>query len=129
MIAYLDSSAIVKLVVEERETDALWRALERWPDRATSRLARLEAPRALATKGRAAVETGLAAIDALVLVPLDDLVLDAAAALGPPDLRSLDAVHIASAFSLGDDLGVLVTYDERMLAAARHAGVEILAPR
>ena len=48
---------------------------------------------------------------------------------GPPDLRSLDAVHIASAFSLGDDLGVLVTYDERMLAAARHAGVEILAPR
>jgi len=80
-------------------------------------------PRALATKGRAAVEAGRAAIDALVLLPLDDLVLDAAAALGPPDLRSLDAVHVASAFSLGDDLGVLVTYDEPMLAAARHAGV------
>jgi predicted nucleic acid-binding protein len=66
-------------------------------------------PRALATKGRAAVEAGRAAIDALVLLPLDDLVLDAAAALGPPDLRSLDAVHVASAFSLADDLGVLVT--------------------
>ena len=68
-------------------------------------------------------------IDALLLVPLDDVVLDVAAALGPPVLRSLDAVHLASAISLGDDLGVLITYGERMLAAAGPVGVEVLAAR
>ena len=70
---------------------------------------RLEMPRALATKGRAAVEAGRAAIDALVLLPLDDLVLDAAAALGPPDLRSLDAVQCRLSVLARRRPGVLVT--------------------
>jgi uncharacterized protein len=129
VIAYLDSSAIVKLVVEEPETKALWRALADWSERATSRLARVEVARALASHGDGAVEAGRAAIDALVLVPLDDVVLDGAATLGPPTIRSLDALHVASALSLGDDLGVLVTYDERMRAAAEAVGVEAIAPR
>lgn len=130
MIAYLDSSAIVKLVVEEAETEALGRTLEGWSALATSRLSRVEVPRALAAKGGAAVGAGRAAIEALLLVPLDDVVLDAAAArISPPTLRSLDAVHVASAISLGDDLAVLITYDERMLAAAGPAGIEVLAPR
>lgn len=129
MIGYLDSSALVKLVVEEPETEALGRTLEAWPELATSRLARVEVPRALAAKGGAAVEAGREVIDALLLVPLDDVVLDLAAALGPPVLRSLDAVHLASAISLGDDLGVLITYEERMLAAAGPVGVVVLAPR
>ena len=129
MIAYLDSSAIVKLVVEEPETEALGSTLEAWSELATSRLARVEVPRALAAKGEAAVEAGREVIDALLLVPLDDVVLDVAAALGPPVLRSLDAVHLASAISLGDDLGVLITYGERMLAAAGPVGVEVLAAR
>ena len=129
MIAYLDSSAIVKLVVEEPETEALGRTLEAWSELATSRVARVEVPRALAAKGEAAVEAGREVIDALLLVPLDDVVLDVAAALGPPVLRSLDAVHLASAISLGDDLGVLITYGERMLAAAGPVGVEVLAAR
>ena len=52
MIGYLDSSALVKLVVEEPETEALGRTLEAWPELATSRLARVEVPRALAAKGK-----------------------------------------------------------------------------
>lgn len=79
-------------------------------------------PRALATKGRAAAEAGRAAIDALVLVPLDVLVLDAGRARSaPPSLARCGARRLS--VLAGDDLGILVTYDERMLAAARHGGV------
>jgi uncharacterized protein len=62
------------------------------------------------------------------LVPLDDEVLDAAAEVAPVELRSLDAIHLASALSLGDQLSVLITYDERMLDAAKGAGVRTAVP-
>jgi len=65
----------------------------------------------------------------LRLVRLSDELLDAAALIEPLPLRSLDAIHVASAQSLGDDLGAMITYDERMLVAARSAGVPTLAPR
>ena len=65
----------------------------------------------------------------LELVRLSDELLDAAAHLDPLPLRSLDAIHVAAAQSLGDALGAMITYDERMLAAARSAGVPTLTPR
>jgi len=53
---------------------------------------------------------------------------EAAGTLVPPDLRSLDAIHVAAALSLGDDLGDLVTYDARMVNAAEAQGVNVVSP-
>ena len=129
MIAYLDSSALVKLFAEEEESAALRNELTRWPEQASSALARVEVIRV----GRALGEEVLAAarlvLNDLRLVRLSDELLDAAALIEPLPLRSLDAIHVASAQSLGDDLGAMITYDERMLVAARSAGVPTLAPR
>jgi len=129
LIAYLDSSALVKLFAEEEESASLRNELTRWPERASSALARVEVIRV----GRALGEEVLAAarlvLNDLRLVRLSDELLDAAALIEPLPLRSLDAIHVASAQSLGDDLGAMITYDERMLVAARSAGVPTLAPR
>ncbi len=65
----------------------------------------------------------------LTLLAMIDEMLDAAIELGPPRLRSLDAIQLASAVSLGDDLGVFVSYDEHLLAAGEDAGLPVLAPR
>lgn len=68
-------------------------------------------------------------IDRFELVRIDDALLDAAALLPVEDLRSLDAIHLAAAQRLGSDLSVLVSYDERMLSAARALGIRVTSPR
>ena len=68
-------------------------------------------------------------LSGLTLVAMVESVLDAAETVGPPRLRSLDAIQLSSASSLGEDLGVFIAYDERLLAAARDAGLSVLAPR
>ena len=129
MIAYLDSSALVKLIVEEAESVALVDELSGWGEQASSGLARVEVVRAARERGVAEVRRAQQVIADLELVRLSDELLDAAALLDPLPLRSLDAIHIATAQSLGDALGALITYDERMLAVARSAGVPTLTPR
>jgi predicted nucleic acid-binding protein len=62
------------------------------------------------------------------LVDLDDAVVEAAARLHPPELRSLDAIHLATALSLGNDLGAMYVYDGRLADAARAAGIRVEAP-
>jgi len=64
----------------------------------------------------------------MALVRIDDAVLAGAAEIGPSDLRSLDAIHLATALSLGTQLGILVAYDRRLIEAARVAGVETASP-
>lgn len=66
-------------------------------------------------------------LDDLFLVALDDALLDAAGELAV-DVRSLDAIHLAAARSLGRDLGAVVTYDERMIRGARELGLEVCSP-
>jgi len=63
------------------------------------------------------------------LIGLDDELLDRAASLEPLTLRSLDAIHLAAAIGLGDDLAALLTYDDRMTEAAHAVGIPLLAPR
>ena len=63
-----------------------------------------------------------------MLMPITDIVLNDAALIGPEVLRSLDAIHLASAQQLGSDLGVVITYDRRMAEAARLMGYEVAAP-
>jgi predicted nucleic acid-binding protein len=123
---YLDSSAIVKLVVREPETDALLGFLAPGQLQVTSALARVEVVRAVRRHGRAA--TARALLDSLSLLALDDALLDHAAAIDGGELRSLDAIHIASAQQLEGELHALVTYDQRMLTAAQALGLPVSQP-
>lgn len=128
--AYLDTSAFVKLIVAEPESQPLRSRLRRWPDRVSATLLRTETVRALRRSGHhELVGTARRMFSALHLVRLDDPLLDVAGQLGPPRLRSLDAVHLAAALSTGPDLAVLLTYDDRLAAAATAQGLDVESPR
>jgi uncharacterized protein len=126
---YLDSSAIVKLAVREAESVALRRFLRRRRPLVTSSLARTEVLRALLPAGDDAVAAGRQVLTRLDLIRVSNRVLDEAAALLPIRIRSLDAIHLATAGQLRQDLGALVSYDDRMAEAARHVGHRVVAPR
>ena len=115
---YLDSSAIVKLARREPESDALRRYVRRRRPLVSSSLARVEVLRALLPGGDVAVTRGQAVLRRMELVRISDRVLGLAGELQPPGLRSLDAIHLATAQWLGRDLRHVVTYDERMMEAA-----------
>jgi len=125
---YLDSSAIVKLVVLEAESAALRRFLRRHPSRVSSALARVEVLRAVRLHGEAATGHARAVLGRIALLGIDDEVLDRAAGLDGPVLRSLDAIHVATALGLEADLEILLTYDERMRKAAAAAGLRTETP-
>jgi predicted nucleic acid-binding protein len=125
--AYLDTSAFVKTVVDEPESERLAAWLPGWPDRVSSALLRAEAGRAIRRYGADAMRQAREALEGLELLRLDRAILDAAADL-PVEARTLDAIHLASALALGPDLGVVVTYDARMAGAASELGIETIAP-
>jgi predicted nucleic acid-binding protein len=126
-VLYLDASALVKLVVTEPETAALRRVVEQREILASCALSRVEVVRAVREHGREAVSTAQALLDEIDLAELDTELLDAAAEI-QGSIRSLDAIHVAAATELGDELEALVTYDARMAAAARALGLAVLAP-
>lgn len=129
MAVYLDSSAFVKLVVAERETASLRSYLRRRPARrVSSALLRTEALRAVRLLGPDALSRTRQALRAVDLVAVADVVLDAAGSLEPRVPRTLDAIHLATAMSLGDDLDEIVTYDARMSEAARLLGLPTASP-
>jgi predicted nucleic acid-binding protein len=127
---YLDSSALVKLVVLEPESTALHEFLRHRPTRLSSGLAEVEVPRALRRAGFDAPELrrAVALLARINLVGVDRAILRAAAALAPPALRSLDAIHLATALSLGQDLAGIVTYDQRLAEAAADLALDVWAP-
>jgi predicted nucleic acid-binding protein len=129
MATYLDSSAIVKLAVHEPESAALRRYLRRRGPLVSSALARAEVLRALLPAGDEAVNRGRGVLQRLDLVRVNDRILNVAGVLVPVELRSLDAIHLATAQELGPELAAVVTYDERMSAAARQLGCRIVQPR
>jgi hypothetical protein len=124
---YVDSSALVKLAVREPESAALRRYLARRL-LVSSALARTEVVRALLPLGPDAVRRGRKVLAAVDLLRVNDRVLDAAGQLEPADLRSLDAIHLASAEQLGSDLRGFVTYDERLARAAAGRGFQVVHP-
>ncbi len=95
----------------------------------SSALARTEVLRALLPAGDDAVARGRSVLQRLDLVRVNDRILNAAAVLRPSELRSLDAIHLATAEQLGHELKALVTYDDRMIAAAKALGYSIVQPR
>jgi predicted nucleic acid-binding protein len=129
-LLYLDSSALVKFVLAEPETDELKNFLIGWPERISSVLARVEVLRAVRRAGvRQAVYRRAENVVARIgLVGIDDEVLSLAADLKPPGLRTPDAIHLATALSVGEELGALISYDARLSRAATSSGIPVLAP-
>ena len=129
-LLYLDSSALVKLVNPEPESRSLKELLADWPERISSALARVEVLRA--TRRAGGDEDSLRRAEKVVgrvgLIRLDHTVLDEASSLGLPELRSLDAIHLTTALSVGEDLGGMVCYDPRLVKAATGSGIEVLTP-
>src|SRR5437016_7312656 len=128
-VAYLDTSAAVKLLMNERESPALRRWLRRRPERASAALPRVELVRVVRRAGfPRLIHEARKLLAGVHLIRLDDALLDRAADLDPTDLRPLDSIHLAAAASLGDDLAAVVTYDDRLLAAASSLGLPTASP-
>jgi uncharacterized protein len=108
--------------------EALQVELERWPERVSSMLLVAEATRACMRYGEPYAAQARLDLERITLLPIDEHVVRQAAVLPPTELRSLDAIHLATALSLGDDLGVLIAYDERLLRAAKEHGVAVAVP-
>ena len=125
---YLDSSALLKLIRREEETEALLEWLRTRPDEpaVTSELGRVEVLRAARRVGGRAPAEAQAVIGDLDLVPLDRSVQDLAIDVGGAHLRTLGALHLASAVLLGAALTAFVAYDHRLADAARAAGLDVV---
>lgn len=119
---YLDSSAITKLALAEPESEALraYLADQENPMQVTSDLATIEVPRAVARAEPLAVGSAYRALRRMRKVPVNTSVLMSAASLPPATLRSLDAIHLASALALQKHLTAFVSYDQKLLEAATH---------
>lgn len=126
---YLDTSAAVKLVVTEPGTTALRRWLaSRDGAMVSSDLLRTELLRATRRAAPEQMVQARAVLDALILLTLSSAVFERAAMLEPDLLRSLDALHLAAALELGDELEGMVTYDRRLAEGAKALGVQVVAP-
>lgn len=128
-LVYLDTSAFVKLVIPEPETDALVAALAGNVRLVASEILEVEALRAAR---RATGEAGTTAtrtqLTGVRLLPLTAQIRQRTCELEPDTLRSLDAIHIATALDLGERLTRMYTYDTRMTGAAGEAGLVVHAP-
>ena len=127
-LLYVDSSALVKLVIEEAESEDLEAHLSDGAVLAASRLALVEVPRAtgLANPSEEVREETRRLLAACLLVDVSDRVLRNAAALTSREVRTLDAVHLATALYI--DAEELIAYDRRLLEAADAKGLRIASP-
>lgn len=127
MALYLDSSALVKLVAVEKESDELEAYID-GREIVSSEIARTEVVRAAARRDAGLTEAAEDLLADVGLVTVNTVVTMAAAWIRPLALRSLDAVHVASARRLEGDLEALVTYDQRMIEAGQLAGLPVASP-
>jgi predicted nucleic acid-binding protein len=125
---YLDTSGFLKLVVSEPESSALRAEMADADALVSSALLLVEGRRAAARYGALAVARARSALATITLLPLDDVTLEEAADLAPAELRSLDALHLASALGLGAELGRFYCYDRRLSAAAAGHGLNVRHP-
>ena len=126
---YLDSSAFVKVIIDEPESTALRRFLGgSQARRVSSAIVRTEAMRAVRHVDPEALVNVRGALRRIDLVGIDDRILEAAGILEPRIVRTLDAIHLATALAIGDDLDALVTYDDRMADGAHLLGLKVARP-
>lgn len=128
-LVYIDSSALLKLVATEVETPALTSWLDgRHGDLVSSDLVRTEVLRAARRRDSEVQAAARRRLEAVTTLAVSREVCDLAAGLGPTILRSLDAIHVATALTLGDELDAVVTYDRRMAEAVNIVGLTTVAP-
>lgn len=127
-MAYLDTSAYVKLPLRELGHEDLRYELSRWSGFVSSMLLGVEAIRACVRYGTGYAADARAWLGDVALVPIDDEVMDRAATLGPSGLRTLDALHLATALTIRDEIGAFFTYDQRLAEAAADHGLPIFHP-
>lgn len=126
-IAYADSSALVKLIVAEDESAAVQRWFVEAPQIACSRVGIIETARAAGRREHDAAHRDWVLAQPVV-VELDATIAALAATVAPATLRSLDAIHLATALALLPDLDAFVTYDDRLAGAARALGLPVVRP-
>ena len=124
---YLDPSALVKLVIDEPGSAAMRRWFIEAERVATSRIGIVETRRAAARRPHDAAHLR-AVLESVIVVEFDAAVADRVASVRPASIRTLDAVHVATALMLGASLEAFVTYDEHQAAAARDAGLPVVSP-
>lgn len=130
---YLDSNALVKLIREEDETEELitWLNAQSDGELVSSVLVEVEVPRALRRSQPEVLGFVAAKLSQVSRVGIDAPVRATAGAYVDPLLRSLDAIHLATAENLvasGKKLSAFVTYDKRLAAVASDAGLTVAAP-
>jgi predicted nucleic acid-binding protein len=128
--AYVDASALVKLFKAERETEAFRAALADWPVQVSSEIVRVEA---ICTARRLGDEDVLRrarmTLEQISLIPLTPEIIELATDAHTPPLRAMDAIHLATALAMREDLGVMFVYDGDLLAAVTAHGLDSFAPR
>jgi uncharacterized protein len=129
-LIYLDASALVKLAVTEAETEALTEWLGEIPNlvRLSSPIVRVEVPRAVWRTDPGSLPQAYTVVRRVRDVRMTTAIITRAAGIRPNTLRSLDAIHLASALAVKGDLTALVSYDKRLLAAAGEAGLPTASP-
>ena len=129
-ILYLDASALVKLILPEAETVALLRLLLAWPYRIASQIAFVEVHRAVrrASGEPVILRRAEEMLSTIHFMDIHEGVLGDASLLEPRTVRSLDAIHLASAMNLRPELGGMVTYDRGMTEAAKKLNLKVMAP-
>ncbi len=128
---YIDTSALVKLLFEEPESLALteWLTTRADVPKVSSDLSTVELLCTCKRIDDGALDDARLLLGGIDLLPLDHVVVEQAAAISPRELRSLDAIHLASAISLRTDLTDFVAYDSRLCSAATAAGLLVISPK
>jgi predicted nucleic acid-binding protein len=129
-VIYFDTSALVKLIFDEAESDALAEWVTQRPDvpKITSDLSTVELLRTCRRVDAGAVRNANVLLGGIDLLPMDRAIVEQAALLVPTELRSLDAIHLASALSVKAQLTALVAYDSRLCSAATESGIAVVSP-
>jgi predicted nucleic acid-binding protein len=120
----------VKLFKAERETEAFRTALADWPVQVASELIRVEAIcTARRLGGQDILRRASAALERINLIPLSPEIIELATDAHTPALRAMDAIHLATALTIGDDLGAMFVYDSGLHAAAQAHNLNTIAPQ
>ena len=126
-IAYVDASALVKLVLAESESPGMLRWYVESERVSTSLVGVIETRRAVARRSHDPIDLERV-LSGVEVVGINARLADRAAAIVPATVRTLDAIHLATAMGMGSALASFVTYDERLAAAARTLGLPVVSP-
>ncbi len=128
-VAYIDASAFIKLFARERESEAMARAIDvKWSNLVASEILEVETFRAALRIGGGAPALAKSMLRRVVLLPLLPTTRESACRIGPPALRTIDALHLATALSSEAEASAIFTYDARLAQASVDAGLQVLAP-